>query len=123
MRKAVIKGIIKGCQILGQMYRTYEKVFHHQENVCIKGILHRTPLLHRKKTWVNRGITIFIIFNRKPKLWTLVQQRSRTYHFFFLMKFSIFNAEKILCIWHGQVLVMLVKIIGDSKHDKAVHSI
>ena len=88
----------------------------HQENMSVKQI---PPRLY-KKNW---GISIFLIFNPKHRLWVLVRTASArrflrvptinvlSKHIkinqIFPMKFSIFNAEKYLCILHGQVFVML----------------
>ena len=44
----------------------------HQENMCMKCIPPRIPLLYNK-TGVYRGISIFLIFGQKHRLWVLVR--------------------------------------------------
>ena len=76
---------------------------------------------HQEQTnWGLQGIPIFLMFDPKHRLWVLVRTASpvltcthnqcfeQTYKNYqiFSMKFSIFNAEKIFCILHGQISVM-----------------
>ena len=81
-----------------------------------------TSLLFRK-TGVYRGTPIFLIFDLKHTLWVVVRTALAMWFYrvptinvlckciktikFFLMNFSIFTAEKNLCILHGQVFVMI----------------
>ena len=47
----------------------------HQENMSVQSIPPQTPLLY-SKTGVCRGITIFLIFAAKHRLWVLVRTAS-----------------------------------------------
>ena len=99
----------------------------HQENMSVKSKPPQTPLLY-SKTGVCRGISIFLIFAPKHRLWVLVRTASHrggsnVYpQSMFLakirkifkknaMKFSIFTGEKNLCILHGQVFIMLQRMV------------
>ena len=57
-----------------------------------------------------QGYAIFLIFGPKHRLWELIRTASVMSKNIknikiFLVKFSIFTVEKILCILHGQVSV------------------
>ena len=65
------------------------------------------------------GYIISLIFHLKHRLWVLVSEavpmctaihvfskNIKNISFFLRMKYSIFTAEKNLCIFHGQVFVM-----------------
>ena len=96
----------------------------HQENMSVYYISPYTPLLY-SKTGVCRGITIFLIFASKHRLWVLVRTASarrflRVPTIYVLSKNKkniIFSDEifnffilKNLCILHGQVFVMNVSV-------------
>ena len=77
--------------------------------MSMKSIPPHTPLLY-SKTGLYRGIPIFLIFFQNidstasvlsvPTIYVLSKNVENIKNF--QMKFSIFNAEKILCILHGQ---------------------
>ena len=93
----------------------------------MENIPSHTPFLY-SKTGGYRGIPIFLIFVPKHRLWVLVRIPSArrflcvpTINILskhvktiinFPLKFSIFNAEKILCVLHGHVFVMNTKCFG-----------
>ena len=85
--------------------------------MSVECISPHTPLLYSKKG-VNSDIPIFLIFDPEHKLWVLTEAVLKHVPTFnvlnvniktikiFPMKFSIFTAEKSLCILHGQVFVL-----------------
>ena len=85
----------------------------HQENMSVKCIPPRTPLLN-SKTGVCEGISIFLIFAPKHRLWVLVRTASaiyvlskneKKYPKISTENFNFNNLRKIY-ILHGCVFVM-----------------
>ena len=58
---------------------------------------------------------LVLIFAQKHRLWVIYAlSKNKKNIKYFKMKFSIFTPEKILCILHGQIFVMLLSLNGQA---------
>ena len=119
----VVKTIVRNMYEVSDQLDTNQpciSYFSSGKHVHVMNTPH-TPLLN-SKTGVCRAIPFFLIFDPKHTVWVLVRtallrQCLHVPTMFvlrinikniknFLVKFSIFTAEKNLCILHGHVFIM-----------------